>query len=108
MSVKNRFSAIGVPSFPMAELFVFWGGIQGGFHAFKHNPENYAKDITCPVLFKYGERGPKVTRQETDDIYNNLAEPKKLVIFPLAGHENYLLQYQPEWVSAIKKFLRIY
>ena len=92
----------------MAELLVFWGGVQVSFNAFKHNPEDYAKDIKCPVLLMYGEKDPKVTIQETDNIFNNLAGPKKLVTFPLAGHENYLIQYQPEWVSAIKEFLRIY
>ncbi|MBI5395241.1 MAG: alpha/beta fold hydrolase, partial [Verrucomicrobia bacterium] len=37
-TVKNRFQSMGVPSFPSAELLVFWGGEQLGFNAFRHNP----------------------------------------------------------------------
>lgn len=29
----------------MANLLVFWGGVQNDFNAFKHNPTDYAKNI---------------------------------------------------------------
>lgn len=104
-TVENRFSTMGVPSFPMAHLLVFWGGIQGGFNAFNHKPVEYAKKIKCPVLLMYGEQDPKVTRQEIDDIFNNLSAYKKLVTFPLAGHENYLLKYRDKWIEETSAFL---
>src|SRR5262249_45805933 len=30
-TVQHRFSAMGVPSFPAAQLLVFWGGVQHGY-----------------------------------------------------------------------------
>ena len=53
----------------------------------------------------YGEQDPKVTRQEIEDIFNNLPAHKKLVTFPLAGHENYLLKYKDKWTDEISIFL---
>src|ERR1043165_2365372 len=34
-----RFKNMGVPSFPMASVLLFWGGVQTGFNPFSHNPE---------------------------------------------------------------------
>ena len=105
-TVKNRFETMGIPSFPMAHLLVFWGGIQNNFNAFGHNPVDYAKKIKCPTLLLYGEKDKKVTMQETKAIYKNLAAPKSLVTFPLAAHENYLTKYKKEWTAAVASFLK--
>jgi len=43
-----RFKAMHVPSFPMAGLLDFWGGIQNGFWAFGHTPTEYAKAVQLP------------------------------------------------------------
>ena len=58
-----------------------------------------------PVLFFYGEKDEKVSRDETGAIFNNLNGRKKLVIFAGAGHENYLLQKKDEWIGAVVRFL---
>ena len=49
-TVKNRFSSMGVPSVPLAELLVMWGGWHAGFNAFKHNPVEYASSVSSPTL----------------------------------------------------------
>lgn len=100
-----RFRNMNVPSFPMAGLLVFWGGIQNGFQAFSHNPEEYAKAVKCPTLLFYGEKDLNVSREETDNIYKNLAGKKKLHLFPLAGHENYLTRFREEWRNSVISFL---
>ncbi|HEX2535383.1 MAG TPA: alpha/beta fold hydrolase [Chitinophagaceae bacterium] len=105
-TVKNRFGTMGIPSFPMAHLLVFWGGVQNGFNAYRHNPVDYARSITCPVLLLYGAKDEKVTPEETAAIFSRLAGPKSLVTFPLAGHENYLTRYREQWTAAITRFLR--
>jgi hypothetical protein len=46
---------MNVPSFPAAQLLVFWGGVQAGFNGFSHRPAEYAKSVSCPVLFLHGE-----------------------------------------------------
>jgi len=104
-TVKARFKMLDVPSFPMAQLLVFWGGVQNGFWAFNHKPVDYAKSIYCPTLLLYGERDPKVSRAEIDAIYNNLKGKKQLRTYPEAGHENYLAAYKEEWIKDITAFL---
>ena len=49
-TVCARFKNMNAPTFPMAGLLVFCGGLQNGFWAFGHNPTKYAKKITCPTL----------------------------------------------------------
>ncbi|MFT3908004.1 MAG: alpha/beta hydrolase [Ferruginibacter sp.] len=103
--VCARFKMVHAPVFPMAGLLVFWGGIQNGFWAFGHNPTEYAKSVTCPTLLLYGEKDDRVSRQEIDEIYSNLAGKKYLKTYPLAGHENYLLKYKQQWLSDVITFM---
>lgn len=101
-----RFRIMNVPTFPMAGLLVFWGGIQNGFWAFGHNPTEYAKSITCPTLLLYGEQDQNISRQEIDEIYTNLKGEKILSTYPLIGHENYFPKYQAEWLRDVGNFLQ--
>jgi alpha-beta hydrolase superfamily lysophospholipase len=104
-TVCARFKIMGAPTIPMAGMLVFWGGMQNGFWAFNNNPEEYAKNVTCPVLLMYGEKDNRVSREEIDTIYSNLKGKKQLVTFPLAGHENYLKKYKAQWGDDVKSFL---
>lgn len=104
-TVEARFKIQGVPAFPMAGLLMFWGGVQNGFWAFSHNPEEYAKSIACPTLLLYGGQDPKVSKEETESIYHNLQGEKKLIVYPLSGHENYLSKYTSEWTRDVGNFL---
>ena len=103
-TVCARFSIMHVPSFPMAALLVFWGGAQNGFWAFGHNPTEYAKKVKCSTLLMYGEQDKNVSRGETDEIYTNLAGPKKLKIFKFTGHENFLAKNHDEWLKVCQIF----
>lgn len=104
-TVSSRFKIMNVPTFPMASLLVFWGGIQNGFWAFSHNPIEYAKNIDCPTLLMYGEKDKKVSRDEIDEIFSNLANTKKLVLYANSGHENYLIKHKKQWILDIKNFV---
>lgn len=101
-----RFHSMHLPVFPMAALLDFWGGAQHGFWAFSHSPRTYARHVTTPVLLLWGGRDEKVSREEINDIYANLKGRKKLDIFPLAGHEDYLLRYKKEWADEVGDFLK--
>ena len=104
-TVCARFKIMGAPTFPIASLLVFWGGLQNGFWAFGHNPEEYAKNVNCPVLLMYGEKDNRVSSKEIDTIFSNLKGKKQLVTFPLAAHENYLKKYKTQWTAKVKSFL---
>lgn len=104
-TVEARFHNMHVPSFPMAGLLVFWGGLQNGFNAFSHNPVEYAKHIKIPTLLLYGEKDLNVSRGETDRIFANLSGFRQLGLYPKAGHENYLKKYKTEWTQDVSGFL---
>ena len=104
-TVCTRFKTMNAPTFPMAGLLVFWGGAQNGFWAFGHNPIDYAKKITCPTLLFHGAKDAKVSKQEIDAIFKNLAGQKKLKTFQEAGHENYLLRFKNGWIQDTQQFL---
>ena len=101
----NRFTSMNVPAFPMADMLVFWGGVQNGFWAYALNAEHYASQIHTPTLLLWGTADPRVTRAETDTIFNNLASPKARHDFPGVGHEPYWKRYSADWEQQIRGFL---
>jgi alpha-beta hydrolase superfamily lysophospholipase len=104
-TVCARFKKMNAPTFPMAGILLFWGGVQNSFWAFSHNPSEYAKNINCPVLLLYGQKDKSVSIKETNEIYSNLKGIKKLKIFRNTGHENYLIRNKKEWIQNIAAFL---
>ncbi|MEW6307075.1 MAG: alpha/beta hydrolase [Verrucomicrobiota bacterium] len=104
-TVKNRFRAMGVPSFPSAQLLVFWGGRQQGFDAFTHNPMDYAQGVKCPVLQLHGARDPRVSEAEARRVFEQLRGPKEFVLLEGVGHESYLAARPQEWQRAVEPFL---
>lgn len=104
-TIAIRFRAMGVPTFPMAGLLLFWGGAENGFPAWRHNPADYAARIHCPVMLQYGAQDDRVDRAETNEIYANLHTEKELVIYPNAGHDNYLKKCGPDWTRNMLRFL---
>jgi uncharacterized protein len=100
-----RFRSLNAPVFPMAALLVFWGGVQNDYWGFSHNPTEYAKGVSCPTLLLYGEKDEKVSREEIDEIYANLAGRKILKTYANAGHENYLNSYHDQWVEDVQLIL---
>ena len=89
-TVRNRFSLMGMPSWPFAEILVFWGGVQHGFWGFSHNPEKYAKKIKAPVLIMQGTKDRRAKVQDVRKIYENLAGPKELKVFEELTHRSYV------------------
>ena len=104
-TVCARFKKMNAPTFPMAGILLFWGGIQNGFWGFNHNPSEYAQKINCPTLLLYGEKDKSVSRSEIDEIYKNLAGIKKISIYKNTGHENYLLKNKIQWSQDVSSFL---
>jgi alpha-beta hydrolase superfamily lysophospholipase len=104
-TVQKRFEAMNVPSFPFADMLLFYGGIQNGFNAYRHKPIEYAKAINLPVLLLYGEKDERVTLTEINSVFKSLTGEKKLVIFKNSAHQNYLINDENIWIKAVDAFL---
>ena len=107
-TVCNRFEVLQVPAFPFAHILTFWGGVQQGYWAFSHNPIDYAKNITVPVLVMYGRQDNRVDVWEIEHIYANIAGPKMIKCFEKGGHELYAEAYPEEWSQTVNEFLHAF
>lgn len=105
-TVRHRFDAVGVPSFPAAELLVFWGSVQMGYNGFGHNPSGYASAVHCPTLLMTGARDGWVRPAETRAIYDRLGGPKQLVEVPDVAHDMPFVYWAPElWRQSVAALL---
>lgn len=104
-TVCARFDRLKAPTFPMAGILLFWGGVQNSFWGFDHNPTEYAKNIACPTLLLYGENDKSVNKDEIDAIFKNITGKKKLNVYKNTGHENYLIKNKTEWTKNTTDFI---
>ncbi len=105
-TVRHRFEAMHTPSFPNAELLVFWGGAEMGFNGFKHNPVAYAAKVTCPALFFHGSADPRAHVEEARSVYEAVAGPKEFKAFANLGHASGVTRFPDEWKKTARDFLR--
>jgi alpha-beta hydrolase superfamily lysophospholipase len=105
-TVQHRFDAVHLPSWPAAQLLVFWGSVQMGHNGFRHNPVDYASSVTCPILVMHGERDPWITSSETQALVARIDAPKQVVEFPDVGHDMPYVYPSPDlWITTVKQFL---
>ena len=104
-TTRHRFALIGVPSFPMAELLVFWGGVDQGFDGLGFRPAASAAAVGRPTLLMAGDLDPFVTPDETRAIHSALRGPRRLVFFEGIGHDVGLHRRAREWKTAVGEFL---
>jgi len=105
-AVRARLRLMGLPTFPTAELLVFWGGAQHGYNAFTHNPVDYAHSIHCPTLLLRGAEDARVSAAEVEAIYQALQGPKEQISVPAVGH-TLLLTQTPEVRQQVEQFLAL-
>jgi len=105
-TVCHRFEAMRLPSFPCAELLVFWGGCQAGFNGFKHNPVEYAASVECPILFMHGESDPRAHIDEARRVFDAVHVPKQFKEFPKLRHEPPVIRFPREWKDVVGGFLK--
>ena len=104
-AVRGRFRAFGLPSFPLCEMTLFWGGVQHGFNALTHNPVEYARSVTVPTLVLQGEGDPWTTPGEIQEIMAALKGKKSLTIVPDAGHGLLVTMNPSLCTQSVKQFL---
>ena len=107
-AVKGRVKMMGLPQQPISAMLTFWGGVEQGFWAFNHNPSDYAKSITCPVLLQWGVLDARVTNEETIILFNNLPSlHKKLVKYEESGHVSLCSSENEKWITEVQSFLAL-
>jgi hypothetical protein len=104
-TVEHRVGLMHLPTFPIAQMLVFWGGCQCGFSGFEHNPVDYARSVKSPVLILHGDQDPFVTVPEVRSIYDNLAGEKQIEIFAGAGHQALFESRAKDWGRLVSAFL---
>jgi uncharacterized protein len=105
-ALRSRVRALHIPAFPLAELIVFWGGVQHGFNAFTHNPVTYAAQVQCPTLIMHGSLDQWTTIDEIKEILQNLRGSKELVLFSNTGHTLLVTVDRELWKGSIDNFLQ--
>jgi len=70
------------------------------------NPAKALEKIRCPVLVLAGDSEKVLKASEVEDLFRHLPEPKRLVFFPGAAHED-LLTYNPRrFIKTVSAFLQ--
>jgi len=104
-TVTSRFHAMGLPGPPFAQILLFWGGLQWGFNPFSHNPVDYARAVTCPVLILHGARDIRVSDEQARAIKGVMGEKARLVIFPDVPHMPIVEAQPADWAHEVQEFL---
>jgi alpha-beta hydrolase superfamily lysophospholipase len=104
-TAENRFHAMGLPAFPLAELLAFWGGRQFGYNAFGLNPAEYATRVHCPVLMMQGSLDRRVTNAQARNLYDHITGPRQFELFENAAHCGFMQADPARWNRLIAQFL---
>ena len=104
-TIRQRFDSMRWPAFPAAHALLFWGSVQSGTWAFRHNPATYARAARGPALVLHGAKDPRAPLAQGLAVYSQLAGPKTFVRFDEAGHDSCLLADPGTWTSAVSRFL---
>ena len=62
--------------------------------------------IQCPVLILAVDSEKVLKTAEVELMYNSIPEPKHLIFFPGAGHEDFLLYDPRRYIKGVSRFLR--
>jgi uncharacterized protein len=97
---------MGIPSFPGAQILVFWGGLINGHSGFKHNPVDYAAQVSCPVLMLHGIDDERATIDQAQRVFDRInSETKYFETFENISHESYVIANPDQWTRYVSGFL---
>ena len=97
---------MNIPSFPAAELLLFWGGVQQGFNGFENNPEEYADSLTAPALFISGSEDHRAPPDDARRVFSKMQGKSVFLEIDGMGHELLANHDQEQWSTHVLPFIQ--
>jgi pimeloyl-ACP methyl ester carboxylesterase len=72
----------------------------------KINPAKALEKIRCPALVLAGDAELVLKTEEVESLFQSIPDPKRLVFFPGAGHEDLLAHDPHRYIKSVDEFLR--
>ncbi|MCP4290201.1 MAG: hypothetical protein GY780_00020 [bacterium] len=104
-TTKQRFKSFGLPSWPLSDLLLFWGGRAWGFDTKSHNPMDYAKSVKCPTLVFHGSRDERISASQARSVFLGISGEKRFVTIEGLGHEHADPVVTELWANEVENFL---
>jgi len=105
-AIANRLSLrVGSFGAAAATLFTAQLPVRLGVSAAELRPIDKIAEVGCPVLVLSGEADPRTTAEETRELFAAAAEPKRLKLFPGAGHVDLMERDPGAWKAEVMSFL---
>lgn len=104
-AVRFRFALLNAPSFPAAEILLFWANQQLGVDGFTHDLVAYARGIEVPVLVSHGTRDNRASVEGAQRVHGALPGEKSFLLIEGAGHVNPCLADEAAWMAAVSNFI---
>jgi uncharacterized protein len=104
-AARQRFHAMGIPAWPLADLLILHGGWQQGFDGLAHAPCEYAKSVALPSLILNAEQDRRAPPAQAKAVFRALSGPKYRKQFATLGHESLCEGAHKEWRAAVAAFL---
>lgn len=100
----------GLPSFPFANLVVFWGQRIARVRLSEIRPVRVIGNISPRAVFIIGDMGDELANEpyDSDHLYAAANEPKRLWQVPDAGHVRAYDLIPDEWIERVGSFLDEY
>jgi len=107
-ALENRLGKhVPVPLVPfVARPMEFMGKHVFGLPLEDLNPTKALESIHCPVLVLAGDSEGILTTEEVEKLFQSIPEPKRLVFFPGAEHEDLLLHDPRRYIKTVNAFLK--
>lgn len=104
-TVGHRFRSMGLPARPLADLLLFWGGVQTGLNPWRVAPADDARRIGVPTLVVAGTVDPRVRPDESRALATALGEHGRLALIDGLGHGQLAIARPDTWTEVVAPFL---
>ena len=104
-TTSRRFELMDLPPRPLADLLLFWGGLEAGIDARQHRPMADAQAVRVPALVLHGARDTRATPDQALRVYHALRGPKRLHVAREGGHAPLLYVDAEAWARELQWLL---